>query len=379
MTRVTSEFTIGIEEEFQFVDPETRDLRSSVQEIMANGESLLGEQIKKEMFQAMVEVGTNICHDVTEARKDIVHLRRTVAELAKKAGTRLVASGSHPFARWEKMDVTEDERYIQLEHNLQEIARSIAVYGLHVHVGVADRDQSIEIMNEIRYFLPHILALTVNSPFWEGRDTGLKSYRSIIWGRMPRSGIPDTFRSWDDYSHFVNTLLATNSIDEPKKIWWDIRPHPKFKTLEFRICDMQTRVDETIVVAALFQAVVAKLARLRSQNLGFRVYQRALIAENRWRAIRYGVNGDLIDFGKGAEVPMRNLALELLEFVDDVVDDLGSREALQYVHQILREGTGADRQLAVYQRTGDLHAVVDNLAEETLRGVVTSEVESRSP
>jgi len=362
-------FTVGVEEEFQLVDPETRDLISSIKEIMGPGEKILGEQIKQEMFQAMVEVGTVVCRDVTQAEDELRHLRQTVGTLAQQAGCRLVAAGAHPFALWQSMDVTDDERYVQLAHNLQDIGRSIAVYGLHVHVGVDDRDQAIEIMNEVRYFLPHILALSCNSPFWQGRDTGIKSYRSVVWGRMPRSGIPDTFQSWDDYSHFVNTLIATNSIDEPKKIWWDIRPHPTFNTLEFRVCDMQTRVEDTIVLAALFQAVIAKLTKLRASNLGFRVYQRALIAENRWRAIRYGVDGDLIDFGKGVEVPFRNLAMELLEFIDDVVDDLGSREVLSTVHDILRNGTGADRQLQVYRETGDLRKVVDFLADETMRGV----------
>jgi carboxylate-amine ligase len=238
-------------------------------------------------------------------------------------------------------------------------------------VGVPDRDLAIDLMNEVRYFLPHVLALSVNSPFWEGRDTGIKSYRSVIWGRMPRSGIPDTFTSWDDYRRFVEILIATNSIDEPKKIWWDLRPHPTFQTLEFRVCDMPTRVEETVALAALFQALVVKLARLRSQNLGFRVYPRALINENRWRAMRYGLDGKLVDFGLCAEVSMRDLANELLEFVDDVVDDLGSREALDAVHMILEEGTGADRQLAVYRQREDLTDVVDYLAEETLRGVCT--------
>jgi gamma-glutamyl:cysteine ligase YbdK (ATP-grasp superfamily) len=197
------------------------------------------------------------------------------------------------------MEITQDERYLSLTDQLQEIARSIAVYGLHVHVGVDDRDQSIELMNEARYFLPHILALSVNSPMWEGRDTGIQSYRSVIWGRMPRTGIPDHFASWANYQQFVDTLLCTNSIDEPKKIWWDIRPHPKFNTLEFRVCDMPSRVDETIALAALFQAIICKLTRLRAKNLGFRTYQRALLSENRWRAMRFGLNGSLIDFGKG--------------------------------------------------------------------------------
>jgi carboxylate-amine ligase len=365
-----TKFTVGIEEEFQIVDPETRDLRSSVTEILAQGSELLKEQIQKEMFQAMIEVGTEICDDVEQARSEVIRLRRVVGELVEAAGGRLVASGAHPFGDWQNMDITDDERYSSLTEQLQDIARSIAVYGLHVHVGVDDRDHSIELMNEARYFLPHILALSVNSPFWEGRNTGIKSYRSVIWGRMPRSGIPDSFRSWDDYRAFVDMLIATHSIDEPKKIWWDIRPHPKFSTLEFRVCDMPTRVEETVALAALFQAVVAKLSRLRSRNLGFRIYQRSLIAENRWRAMRFGIDGKLIDFGKGLEVPMRELGEELLDFVDDVVDDLGSRRAMETVHHILRNGTGADRQLAVYEQTNDLRAVVDFLANETMRGVL---------
>ena len=370
-----TEFTIGVEEEFQIIDPETRNLRSSITEMLASGEPILGDHIKKEMFQAMVEVGTPVCADVTEARKQVISLRRDISSLAEEIGTSIVAAGAHPFADWQEMEITDDTRYISLTADLQEIARSIAVYGMHVHVGIEDRDHAVEIMNEARYFLPHILALSTNSPFWRGRDTGLKSYRSVIWGRMPRSGIPDTFASWDEYNHFVNTLLRTNSIDEPKKIWWDIRPHPRFDTLEFRVCDMQTRVDDAICIAALFQSVVAKLYKLRRHNLGFRIYQRALISENRWRAIRYGLDGSLIDFGKVKEVPMRQLALELLEFVDDVVDDLGSREALQHLHVMLKEGTGADRQLAVYAKSQDLLKVVDFLAAETLRDVKTTEAQ----
>lgn len=363
------EFTVGIEEEFQIVDPVSRNLRSSISEILASGQDELRDQLKKEMFQAMVEVGTPICANVEEAQREVIRLRGAVAGLVHQAGARLVAAGTHPFATREDLDVTDDERYLSLTENLQDIARTIAVYGLHVHVGIDNRDRAIELMNEVRYFLPHILALSANSPFWEGRDTGIKSYRSVIWGRMPRSGIPDHFLSWDEYRHFVDTLLRTGSIDEPKKIWWDIRPHPHFNTLEFRVCDMPTRVEETILLAALFQAVVAKLALLRSRNLGFRTYQRSLIAENRWRAMRYGIDGKMIDFGKVAEVPTRDLIMELLEFVDDVVDDLGSRHALEAVHTILREGTGADRQRRVFAEQGDMRAVVDYLAEETLRGV----------
>lgn len=361
-------FTIGIEEEFQIVDPATGEHRSCVQEILGPGQEVLGDQLKLEMFQAMVEVGTRICQDVEEARREVIHLRQTVAGLAAAVGRNLMASGTHPFARWEELDITNHARYHSLERDLQHIARSIAVYGLHVHVGVDDRDRSIELMNEARYFLPHLLALSANSPFWEGYDTGLKSYRTVIWGRMPRSGIPDTFTSWGDYMQFVNVLMRTNSIDEPKKIWWDIRPHPTFDTLEFRVCDMPTRVEVTIALAALIQAIVAKLAWLRERNLGFRHYHRALIMENRWRAMRYGIEGQLIDFGKEREVPVPDLIAELLEFVDDVVDDLGSRKALASVPDIVAS-SGADRQLAVYRETGDLKAVVDMLVEDTMLGV----------
>jgi carboxylate-amine ligase len=329
----------------------------------------LGDQIKKEMFQSMVEVGTVICKDVNEARAEVVHLRKTVGQLAEEAGVRLAAAGAHPFAQWQHLDITEDERYLNLAQNFQDVVRAIAVFGLHVHVGIDDRDRAIELMNEARYFMPHILALSTNSPFWEGRETGLKSTRSVVWGRLPRTGVPDTFESWQEYSQYVDMLIRTHSIDEPKKIWWDIRPHPAFNTLEFRVCDMPTHVDETIALAALIQAVVAKLARLREQNLGFRLYKRSLIAENRWRAIRYGMDGKLIDFGRTAEVPMRDLAVELLEFVDEVVDDLGSREALRTISHIVEHGSGADRQLEAFHRTGNLRDVVDHLVHETMRGV----------
>jgi len=373
-----TEYTIGIEEEFQLVDPQTRDLKSSITEILDSGRHVLGDQLKQEIFQSMVEVGTVICRDVQEADTEVRSLRREVARLAQDAGARLVAAGTHPFAHWQEIELTPNDRYIWLAEHLQEVARSIAVFGLHVHIGVDDRDQSIELMNELRYFLPHMLALSANSPFWEGRDTGMQSYRTVIWGRMPRSGIPDTFESWDDYQRFVRILLRTNSIDEPKKIWWDIRPHPTFNTLEFRACDMPTRVEVTVALAALFQALVAKLARLRKQNLGWRVYHRALINENRWRAMRYGVSGRLIDLGKQAEVPMADLALELLDFVDDVLDDLGSREALQPIRDVVNGGTGADRQLSVFGETNDMHAVVDFLIDETLQGVVPEPVAERA-
>jgi len=241
---------------------------------------------------------------------------------------------------------------------------------LHVHVGVEDREAAIHLMNAARYFLPHILALSTNSPFWLGMDTGLKSYRCKVFDKFPRTNIPDYFQSWAEYDNFVNLLVKTNCIDNAKKIWWDIRPHPNFPTLEFRICDVPMRADETIAIAALIQATVAKLYKLYEANQGFRLYRRALIMENKWRALRYGIEGKLIDFGKKIEVPERDLIHEYLDIIDDVVDELGSREEINYIHRMLEQGTGADRQLRVFQETGDLKKVVDYIICETEYNVV---------
>src|ERR1043165_5110845 len=224
-------------------------------------------------------------------------------------------------------------------------------------------------MNATRYFLPHVLALSTSSPFWLGINTGLKSYRSEVFKKFPRTDIPDHFDSYSSFQRYVELLLKTNSISNPKKIWWDVRMHPTFPTLEFRVCDIPTRVDDTIAIAALFQAIVCKLDRLIDKNLGFRLYRRMLIQENKWRAVRYGLEGKLIDFGKNTEVPVRDLVMELLEFVDDVVDDLGSRKEIEHVHTILERGTSADRQLQVYRETNDLKAVVDDLIELTMENV----------
>src|SRR2546425_5130787 len=359
------QFTLGIEEEFQIVDPETRELRSHVAEILEEGRMLLGEQIKPEMIQSQVEVGTGICKNIQEARADISRLRSIIASLAGKNGLKIVAASTHPISRWQDQKIFDDERYELLIEELQTVARSLLIFGLHVHVGIADRDRQIHIMNASRYFLPHVLALTTSSPFWVGHNTGLKSYRSEIFKKFPRTDIPDYFGSYSEFNNYVDLLLKTGCIDKPKKIWWDVRPHPHFPTLEFRICDIPSRVDEVIAIAALIQAIVAKLYKLYRMNMGFRLYRRALIQENKWRAVRWGLDGKLIDFGKQTEVPVRDLILELLAFVDDVVDELGSRKELDYIHQILEGGTSADRQLRTYERTGDFNAVVDQLIAET--------------
>jgi carboxylate-amine ligase len=289
--------------------------------------------------------------------------------LARENGLRLASAATHPFADWRVQEIYPDERYHNIVEDMQLVARANLIFGLHVHIGVEDRETAIHLMNHARYFVPHILALSTNSPFWLGMNTGLKSYRCKVFDKFPRTNIPDYFQSYGEYENFIKLLIKTGCIDNAKKIWWDIRPHPFFDTLEFRICDIPMRADETIALAALIQATVAKLYKLYEANQGFRLYRRALIMENKWRAARYGINGKMIDFGKQTQVPVRDLILEYLKFVDDVVDELGSREEIEYVHKIMEMGTGADRQIRVFEETGDLKKVVDYIIEETEVGV----------
>ena len=360
--------TIGIEEEFQIVDAQGQ-LKSHIETLLTAAAGRYGDQIKREMMQSVVEAGTKICADISEAREEISTLRGTLAALLRPAGLRIASAGTHPFSHWQDQEVTEHERYKILEEELQDVIRELLIFGLHVHVGIPDRELRIEVMNEARYFLPHLLAISTSSPFWLTRITGLKSYRQIIWQRFPRTGIPPDFSSYDEFENYVELLVKTKSIDDGKKIWWDLRPHSFFPTIEFRVCDAATLVEETLCIAALIQAICAKLLVLRDRNIGFRRYAPQLIQENKWRAMRGGMSATLIDFGKATEVPMRDLAVELLEFVDDVVDTLGSRREVSYLEKIAREGTSADRQLATYASTGHLHSVVDQVAAETIAGV----------
>ena len=361
-------FTLGIEEEFQIIDPETRDLRSHVQHLI-DDEHTLQDQLKPELHQSVIEVGTNICRDIGEARQEVVRLRRDLARLARRNGLTIAAAGTHPFAHWKDQEISPHERYKVIVEDLQQVARANLIFGLHVHVGIEDREAAIQIMNAVRYFLPHIFALSTNSPFWQGRNTGLKSFRSKVFDRFPRTGIPDHFQSFSEYENYIKLLIKTGCIDNAKKIWWDVRLHPFFNTLEFRICDVPMRVDETITLAALIQAVTVKLYKLLRQNLGFRLYRRLLLNENKWRAARHGISGKLIDFGKQEEVDCVALIHELLAFVDDVVDELGSRKEIDYIHEILRNGTGADRQLAAWAVREDTRDVVDRIVEETHYGL----------
>ncbi len=364
-------FTIGIEEEYQTIDPETRDLRSHIDtEIIEKGKRLLKEAVKAEMHQSVVEVGTGICNNIQDASAELKDLRCRICDLAKQNGLRLASAATHPFADWRKQDIYPDPRYYIIVQDLKMVARANLIFGLHVHIGIEDRETAVHLMNQARYFLPHILMLSTNSPFWQGMDTGLKSYRCKVFDKFPRTNIPDAFASYSEYETFLTLLVKTNCIDNAKKIWWDIRLHPNFPTVEFRICDVPMRVDETIAIAALIQATMLKLYRLHESNTSFRIYPRALLMENKWRAVRYGLDGKLIDFGKETEVPARDLIYEYLEFVDDVIDELGSRAEIDYIHRILEHGTGADRQLRIYQETGDLAKVMDYIIYETQAGLV---------
>jgi carboxylate-amine ligase len=369
-------FTLGIEEEFAIVDPQTRELRSHIQEILEGGKVTLKEQIKPEMHQSVVELGTEICGSISDARTHVIELRSKLADLAGRSGLKIASAGTHPFSHWHDQLITEGERYQEIVKDMQLLARANLIFGLHVHVGIPDRESAIHVMNQARYFLPHIYALSVNSPFWVGRNTGLKGYRLKVFERFPRTGIPDSFESLSEYEDYCKLLVKTGCIDNPKKIWWDIRLHPFFDTLEMRVCDAQSRVDDTLAIAALIQAVVAKLYKLFRQNTTFRVYRRRLLDENRWRAARYGIDGKLIDFGREAEVETRSLINELLELISTEVADLGSAREMAHIERILREGTGADRQLAAWGRSQNMHDVVDQLVEETYEGLTISKPSS---
>lgn len=379
--------TLGIEEEYQIIHPETRDLHSYVQELLDQGKLIYPEEeLKPEFMQSQIEVGSQVCRNVKEVREEVIRLRRTVGTLAEQKGMKIAAASTHPFASWLEQDVNAGERYREVLDKMRGVAERLLTFGMHIHIGFGgeeNRDRMIETMNQLRYFLPHILALTTSSPFWQGRNTGLKSYRSVVFEMLPRTGIPAHFASYSEYETLVRTLgLVGSAVDadgkpDATKIWWDVRPHPKFGTLEVRVSDICTSIDDAVAIAALVQALAAKLLKLRQNNMSWRHYRLHHIQENKWRAMRYGIQGKLIDFGKSEQIPMKFLALELLDLVDDVVDELGSRKEVEHIHTILERGTSADRQVQVYKEAlanganeqKALTAVVDFLTTETMRGV----------
>jgi glutamate---cysteine ligase / carboxylate-amine ligase len=372
-------FTLGIEEEFQIIDPETRELRSHIQQILGDGKVMLNEQIKPEMHQSVVELGTDICGDVGHAREQVIRLRSELAAMAGRGGLKIASAGTHPFSHWFDQHITEGERYAEIVKDMQQVARANLIFGLHVHVGIPDRQTAIHVMNQARYFLPHLYALSTNSPFWVGRNTGLKGYRLKVFERFPRTGTPDAFESLSEYEDFLKLLIKTGCVDNAKKIWWDIRLHPFFDTLEIRICDAQSRVDDTLALAALIQAIVVKLHKLLYRNTTFRVYRRRLIDENRWRASRYGLDGKMIDFGREAEAETRVLLSELLDFIGTEVDELGSRREIAHIERIIREGTGADRQIAAWEKQRNMHDVVDLIVDETYEDLTVPQPAAVAP
>lgn len=363
-------FTLGVEEEFQIIDAKTRDLVSHVSKIIEGGKATLNESLKHEMHESVVEMETGICNNISEVREELTSLRRRLVKVAHEQGLRIAGGGTHPFSDWQKNNITPKERYDKIVSDMGDVARGNLIFGLHVHVGIPDREEGIRIQNVMRYFLPHIYALSTNSPFWIGRNTGFKSFRQEIFAKFPRTGIPSYFGSVAEFDAYVNLLVKTGTIDNAKKIWWDLRVHPFYPTIEFRICDMPMTIDETVCLAAIMQSLVAKIYKMHRQNISFRSYRRLLLTENKWRASKDGVDAMLIDFGKEKEVPFKILLEELLGFIDDVVDELGCRKEVEYAREIMKNGTGADRQLAVYKKTKSLKKVVDYMIFETEKGVV---------
>ena len=368
---MSGRFTLGIEEEFQLVNRQTLQLSSGVKAIMEKGTPYLAENIKPELTQSTIELISDICPDIVEARKDLSTRRVLLARFVQDEGLALVSAGTHPSSRWQEQETTEKERYEELEEEFQDLIRSNIIFGMHVHVGVEGKDLAVQLMNQVRTWLPHLLAISTNSPFWHGRNTGIKSYRSALWKRVTRSGMPGILESWAAFDEYVQALVEMGCIDNAKKIWWDMRPHPFFDTVEFRICDMPATIEDTLAIAALCQALIAKLAWCHEHDVELPVLTRDYLEENKWRAMRSGLDAEVIDFMKRRKLSMRDAISETLDFVDEVVDDLGSRHEMNYLRALLNnpQGTGADRQIAVYEQTHDVKKVVALLMEQTMQGI----------
>ncbi len=362
-------FTLGIEEEYQIIDVETRDLVSHVSKIMEGGKTTLKEHLKREMHESTVELETKICQNIHEVNDELYRLRRHLVQIAHKNDLRVSGGGTHPFSDWAKNTIVQDVRYDKIVEDMGDVARGNLIFGLHIHVGIPNREEGIRIQNVMRYFLPHLYALSTNSPFWKGRNTGFKGFRSQVFVKFPRTGLPSHFASLAEFDTYVNLMIKTGTIDNAKKIWWDLRVHPFYPTIEFRICDMPLRIEETVCLAAIAQALVAKIHKMHRSNITYRPYRRLLLNENKWRATKKGIEAELIDFGKEKNVPYKKLLGELMEFIDDVVDDLGCRKEVEYAWKIVQQGTGADRQLKVYEKTKDFKKVVDYMIHETERGI----------
>ena len=371
-------FTIGIEEEYYLVDRETRDLvKSRPQEMMAALEKKFKGQVVPEFISSQIEVGTKVCKTIAAAGRDLRRLRKALAGAAGEHGMAIIAASTHPFASWAAQSHTDKERYNILARDLQAVARRLLISGMHVHVGIEDEELRIDLLNQVSYFLPHLLALSTSSPFWRGEETGLKSYRIAVFDELPRTGLPEQFESWGEYQRHVDVLTQAGVIDNPSKLWWDVRPSARFPTLEVRIPDIPTRIEDTICIAAIYLCILRMLYRLRRQNQRWRKYANMLIAENRWRAQRYGFEGGLVDFGKGEIVPYEGLLEEIIEMVGEDAEFFDCRPEVEHARTILQRGTSAHRQLALYHelrgqgvdKLEALREVVDHLIDETVAGL----------
>lgn len=370
-------FTFGIEEEYHLVDLATRDLASAPNELMDAYVAHLGDRVSPEFLRSQIEIGTGVHNSFRDARQELVHLRSGIARLARDHGLAPIASGTHPFARWPGLETTKKERYEDIARDLAAAGQRLVISGMHVHVAIEDDELRIDLMNQVRYFLPHLLVLSTSSPFWQGQDTGLKSYRLMVSHGSPRTGLPGRFNNWDEYQRTVGVLVKAGVMEDASKIWWDLRPSAKFPTLEMRITDVVTRIDEAVSIAALYVCLVRMLYRLRRANLSWRTYPVFLLEENRWRAARYGAAGSLFDFGKGELVPYSELLAELLDLIREDASILGCAEEVARARAISHEGTSADRQVAAWKQAlaagaspqEAMHAVVDHLIAETADGL----------
>lgn len=378
MSFMEPSLTLGIEEEYLLIDPQTRDLAEDhLAAVLGACEKRLKARVRPEFLKSQIEVGTHVCKTVTGAREDLAGLRRAVAEIAGDHGLALIAAATHPFARWEAQGHTDKDRYHLLARDLQAVARRLMICGMHVHVGIEDEDLRIELMNQVVYFLPHLMALSTSSPFWQGEDTGLKSYRLCVWDELPRTGLPEQFDSFGEYQRHVEVLTRAGLIEDASMLWWDVRPNNRYPTMEMRITDMCTRIDDALSIAAIFLCVVRMLYRLRMGNQRWRTYANMLIDENRWRAHRYGTEAGMVDFGKGAVVPFADLLEELIELIAEDAQALDCEADVLHARTILARGTSAHRQLAAYDAAkaagaddrDALFAVVDHLIAETVAGL----------
>jgi len=371
-------FTIGIEEEYLVVDRETRDLiKAPPQKMWDSLKEVVGPQVTHEFLRAQIEVGTKVCNKVSEAREDLATMRNDLSNVVGEYGGAIIASSTHPFANWEQQETTPEPRYRRLQADYQQVARQLVICGMHVHVGVEDPHLRIDLMNQMRYMLPHLLALSTSSPFWDGTPTGLLAYRLVIFQNLPRTGIPEEFDSWGEYERFVDILVDAGLIEDATKLWWDIRPSSRYPTIEMRVSDVCTRLDDAMTVAAIYQCLLGFLYRLRRQNQRWRVYPPMMIEENMWRAQRYGTDGSLVDFGRGVLVPFAELVEEFIEILAQDAIEFDVREELRHARTIVQEGTSAHRQISVYEEALSggadndeaLEAVVDHLIEDTLYGI----------